>query len=158
MVPCLGVAFKPICLHKSINEQVNQGWCANLNSAYSNTKPILVFTLVVNKHFECAECANHFSCVRVFATLWTIDCQPPLFMGFSRREYWSGLPFPSPGHLPHPGIELTCLKSPALADRFFTTGATWDLGLIWWKRLLNTHKLFPPHTKPSSIYNLHLKQ
>ena len=36
---------------------------------------------------------------------WTIDCQAPLFMRFSRQEYWSGLPFPSPGDLPHPGIK-----------------------------------------------------
>ena len=36
---------------------------------------------------------------------WTVACQVPLFMGFSRQEYWSGLPFPSPGELPDPGIE-----------------------------------------------------
>ena len=42
---------------------------------------------------------------------WTIACQAPLFMGFSSQEYWSGLPFPSPGHLPDPGIEP---GSPAL--------------------------------------------
>ena len=39
------------------------------------------------------------------AALWTVDCQAPLSMGFRRQEYWSGLPFPSPGHLPDPGIE-----------------------------------------------------
>ena len=47
-------------------------------------------------------------------------------MGFSRREYWSGLPFPSPGDLPDPGIELKSLVSPALAGGFFTTRATWQ--------------------------------
>ena len=51
------------------------------------------------------------SCVRLFATLWTVARQAPLFMGFSRQEYWSGLPFPSPGDLPNPGIEP---RSPAL--------------------------------------------
>ena len=45
--------------------------------------------------------------VRFFATLWTVAHQAPLAMGFSRQEYWSGLPFPSPGHLPNPGIEPT---------------------------------------------------
>ena len=40
-------------------------------------------------------------------------------MGFSRQEYWSGLPFPFPGDLPNPGIELVSLGSPALAGRFF---------------------------------------
>ena len=45
------------------------------------------------------------SCVRLFATLWTVAHQARLSMGFSRQEYWSGLPFPSPGELPNPGIE-----------------------------------------------------
>ena len=40
-----------------------------------------------------------------FVTLWTAACQAPLSMGFPRQEYWGGLPFPSPGDLPHPGIE-----------------------------------------------------
>ena len=43
--------------------------------------------------------------LRLFATLWTVACQAPLSMGFSRQEYWSGLPCPSPGELPNPGIE-----------------------------------------------------
>ena len=47
--------------------------------------------------------------------------QVPLSMGFSSQKYWSGLPFPSPGYLPNPGIKPTSLISPALADRFFTT-------------------------------------
>ena len=42
--------------------------------------------------------------VQLFTTPWTVACQTP-FMGFARQEYWSGLPFPSPGILPHPGIE-----------------------------------------------------
>ena len=40
-----------------------------------------------------------FSCARLFAALWTVACQAPLSIEFSRQEYWSGLPFPSPGHL-----------------------------------------------------------
>ena len=47
---------------------------------------------------------SHFSHVQLFATPWTIACQAPLSMGFSRQEYWSGLPFPSPGDLPNPGL------------------------------------------------------
>ena len=43
--------------------------------------------------------------VKVFVTPWTVACQAPLSVGFSRHEYWSGLPFPSPGDLPNPGIE-----------------------------------------------------
>ena len=51
-----------------------------------------------------------------------MDSSLPESMGFSRQEYWSGLPFPSPGDLPNPGIELTSPVSPALAGGFFTTG------------------------------------
>ena len=50
--------------------------------------------------------------------------QAPLSMEFFRQEYWSGMPFPTPEDLPHPGIEPTSLPSPALAGRFFTTGVT----------------------------------
>ena len=48
---------------------------------------------------------SHFSHVRLFATLWTVAHEAPLSMGFSRQEYWSGLPSPRPGDLPDPGIE-----------------------------------------------------
>ena len=56
--------------------------------------------------------------VQLSATPWTVAHQAPLSMGFSRQDYWSGLPFPSPGDLPDPGIEPT---SPALAGGFLTT-------------------------------------
>ena len=62
-----------------------------------------------------------------------MDCSQPgsSVHGFSRQEYWSGLPFPSPGDLPDRGIESTTLTSPALADGFFTTSATWEaLGFL----------------------------
>ena len=49
--------------------------------------------------------------VRLYATPWTVACQAPLSMGFSRQDYWSGLPFPSPWDLPNSGIEP---GSPAL--------------------------------------------
>ena len=54
---------------------------------------------------------SHFSHVRLFATPWTVAHQVPLSMGFSRQEYWSGLPCPPPEDLPSPGIEPTSLKS-----------------------------------------------
>jgi len=56
--------------------------------------------------------------VRLFATLWTVAYQTPLSMGFSRQEYWSGLPFPSSGDLPDPGIKL---GSPALEAEALTS-------------------------------------
>ena len=61
--------------------------------------------------------------VRLFATPWTVTYQASLSMGFSRQEYWSGLPFPSPGDLPDPGIEP---RSPALeADALTSEPAEW---------------------------------
>ena len=50
-------------------------------------------------------------------------------MGFSKQEYWSGLPFPSPGDVPDPGIEPVSLMSPALTGRFYTTSANWEAAL-----------------------------
>ena len=79
---------------------------------------------------------SHFSHVRLFATLWTVAVQAPLSMGFSRQEYWSGLPCPPPGTLPKQGIELTSLMSPALAGGFFTTSPAWEDLTIPHKNLL----------------------
>ena len=62
---------------------------------------------------RCHACMlSHF---RLFVTLWTIANQAPLSMGFSRQEYWSGLPCPPPGDLPNLGIEPSSLTSPELA-------------------------------------------
>ena len=67
---------------------------------------------------------SHFSRVHPFVTLQTEACQAPLSMGFSRQEYWSGLPCPPPADPLHPGIEPTSFMSPALAGRFPTISAT----------------------------------
>ena len=61
--------------------------------------------------WECVCLHVLLSCVQLFAAPWTVTHQASLSMGFSRQEYWSGLPFPSPGDLPHPGVEP---GSPAL--------------------------------------------
>ena len=61
-----------------------------------------------------------------FAIPWTVAIRAPLAMGFSKQEYWSGLPFPIPGDLPGSGTEPTSLTSPAWAGRFFTTSAMWE--------------------------------
>ena len=77
----------------------------------------------------CARVCCH---VHLFATPWTEACQASLSMGFSRQEYWSGLPFPPLAHLPNLGIEPMSTVSPALAGGFFTTEppekpcATWQ--------------------------------
>ena len=71
-------------------------------------------------------CVKLLSHVHLFATPWTVARQAPLSMGFSREEYWSGLPCPPPGDLPDPGIEPKSLMSPPLAGGFLTTSATWE--------------------------------
>ena len=60
------------------------------------------------------------------ATPWTVACQAPLSMAFSRQEYWNGLPFSPPGDRPDSGIKSASLKSPALAGGFFTTSTSWE--------------------------------
>ena len=63
---------------------------------------------------------------QLFVTQWTVSCQAPLSMGFSRQEYWSGLSCPPPRDLSNPVIKpasVMSLRSPALAGRFFTTEA-----------------------------------
>ena len=65
-----------------------------------------------------------------FVNPWTTAYQALPSLGFSRQEYWSGLPFPSPGDLPNPGIELVFLVSPALAGGFFTTSTTLEGPLL----------------------------
>ena len=77
-------------------------------------------------------CLCGFSCVWLCVTLWTVALQAPLSMGFSRQEYWNGLPCPPPGDLPDPGIKPVSLKSPASAGRFFTTSTTWETLSIWY--------------------------
>ena len=71
-------------------------------------------------------CISHFSHVQLFVSLRTIACQAPLSVEFARQEYWNGFPCPSPGDLPHPGIEPASLTSPASADELFTTSTTWE--------------------------------
>ena len=62
--------------------------------------------------------------VQLFATLWTVADQAPLSMGFYKQGDWRGLPYPTPGDFAYPGVELRSLRSPVLADGFFTTSAT----------------------------------
>ena len=73
---------------------------------------------------------SRFSHVRLFVIPWTVALQAPLSMGFSRQEYWNGLPFPSPRALSDPGIEPMSLMSLGLAGGFFTTSATWDAQVV----------------------------
>ena len=67
---------------------------------------------------------NHFSCVRLYVTLWPIACQAPPWDSPARILEW--LPCSPLGDLPDPGIKPVARISPELADRFFTTSATWE--------------------------------
>ena len=79
----------------------------------------------------CACMLSCFSHVQLFVTLWTVAREDPLFMEFSRQNYWSGLPCSPPGDPPDPGIEPKSLVSPAWADGFFTTSTNWEAQLIY---------------------------
>ena len=78
----------------------------------------------------CACMLSRFSNVSLFATLWTVICQVPLSLGFSRQEYWSGLPCPPPGDLPDPGIKPVSLTSPELGGGFFTASTALEAPYI----------------------------
>ena len=71
--------------------------------------------------------------VQIFAAPQIVAHKAPLSVGFSRQEYWSGMPRLPPGDLPDPGLELLSLAAPALAGKFFTTSAAWEartVGLV----------------------------
>ena len=88
-------------------------------------KKSLKFQKVHVKIFS-AYVLSRFSHVWLCVTLSTIALQAPLSMRFSRQEWWSGLPWPSPGDLSDPGIEPMSLMTPALAGKFFTASTTWE--------------------------------
>ena len=84
--------------------------------------------LLSRKNLNTKKCLQTFMQVCVlglFATPWTIACQVPLSMGFSRQEYWSGLPCPPPEELPDPGIKPVSYVS-CIARGVFTNSATWE--------------------------------
>ena len=94
------------------------------------------------------------SCVQIFGTPWTVAYQAPQFMEFSRQEYWTGLPFPSPGDLPNPGIEPTspALQAGALRPEPPGKPVRTKLGLInyWSHDLISKECTF----KPNIYYNI----
>ena len=81
-------------------------------------------------HFPEFAQVKLFSHVWLFATPWTVACQAPLFMGFSRQEYWSGLSFPPPKDLPNPGTKPA---SPALVGGYLITEPPGKPRITYWK-------------------------
>ena len=100
--------------------------------------------------------SQSLSHVQPFATPWTIACQGSLSMGFSRQEYWSGLPWPPPGDLPHPRIEPASLRSPVLAGRFFTTSTTWEDPKAWyWQKIIFKKRVAHNWNWPNRTHSHH---
>ena len=83
-----------------------------------------------NHQYQSVCVLSHCDHVPLFVTPWTVAHKAPLYMRFSRQEYWSGVPFPPPEDLPDPGIEPTSLASSALAGMFFIISATWEASAI----------------------------
>ena len=81
----------------------------------------LIWNLVSPLTYALCLCSQLLTHVWLFATPRTMAHEAPLSMRFPKQEHWSGLPFPSPGDLPDPGIEPASLASPSLAGRFLTT-------------------------------------
>ena len=86
---------------------------------YKSIYPLIPYVCVCTY----ARVLSRFSRVRLFATSWTVARQAPLSVGFSRQEYWSGLPFPTPGDLLDPEIKA---ESPVLAGGFLKHCAIWE--------------------------------
>ena len=115
------------CMHVSYFEQLQADSSYCVSRQVSLPPPLFALLHVTLPHPSEGLCVlSHFSLVRLSETPWSIAHQFPLSRGFSRQEYWSGLPCPPPGDLPDPGIEFESLMSPALPGGFFTTNATWE--------------------------------
>ena len=104
----------------------------NIEESIRNMTQLCMLSTESETHFKynggyvhTMQCAKLLSRVRLFVTPWTVALQAPLSMGFSRQEYWSGLPCPPAGDLADPTSEPVSLMSPALAARFSTARGTW---------------------------------
>ena len=130
------------------------GWTSPGLCQQHSTEPTSPGTTLSSNQFS-DDCVCLYACMSVrrhakslqlcpaLCTPWSVAHQAPLSMGFSRQEYWSGLPCPPPGDLPDPEIEPVSLAPPALAGGFFIISATWGacLFISWtsnpvWRRIL----------------------
>ena len=90
----------------------NRAWVPS----FSPSLGVLSFEIRASAGITGACMLSHFHCVRLFVTPWTVAHQAPLSVGFSRQEYWSGLPCPPPGDLPDSGIKPVS-HTPAYVDK-----------------------------------------
>ena len=98
------------------------------------------FTLTINPHLDTDEGSSHTCFDKNSPAEGTLPlgCFLRFFLKSELQEYWGGVPFPTLGDLPNPGIKPAALVSPALAGRFFTTSAAWEA-----PKLLTNHKSKP---------------
>ena len=132
-----------MCDHET-TKQLREFWITSgsyifffLNVKYPPCKRQLVTSWhYYNSILSCFVCVCVCVCVlshgQLFVTPWTVAHQAPLSMEFSRQEYWSGLPFPTPGDLLTSETEPVSLASPALASGFLTTSATWEAHSVFY--------------------------
>ena len=124
--------FTFLCSQDLNLAKVTRQW----NSSFSYT--ISLVSCTSNKIPSASPCMCMLTCfrpVQLFLTPWTVACQAPLSMGFSRQEHWSGLPYPPPGDLPDPGMEPVSPAFPALLAN----------------SLLLSHQGNPPHLHTSFL-------
>ena len=113
---CILSRVKQITSPGWMHETSARAWCTGtLLLTFFYTRGLLwSIMLVYLLYWSTCVRAQSLSRVQLSATPWTVAHQAPLSMAFSRQAFWSGLPCPPPGHLPHPGVEPISLASPAL--------------------------------------------
>ena len=148
---CPRSKYSPFILNNVSSQFCLHSWFKPTTHLLTSTSVFPAYTLVLN---SCVICLIAVSCLVdkswlvffFFVSPWTVAQQVPLSMEFSWQENWSGLPFPSPGDLPNPGIEPL---SPALAGRFLTrrnlhNWANWGAPIIAIRRSKNG-PIISPH-------------
>ena len=123
-------------------------WCSSKRHKLWN-QSVFLYVMVLSCMFVCLLLLQ--SCL-ILCNLRACNLPGSSVHGIFQARYWSGLPHPPPGHLPDPGIKLVFLVSPALAGRFFTTGATWgalDMEIL----KVSTSKNSCADKKPSTYMN-----
>ena len=159
MVPCAQFGYYLYCPYP-------QTGCLRLFLSWNiliNVKMTVVIGFLKLKQLNngsWTETANHhISHVRLFVNLWTLACQAPQSVGFSRQEYWSGLPCPPSQDLVDPGIKPEPPMSLSLASRFFPTSTTWvtPIGFLKLKQLNNGSwmETASPHYSREIIFKRH---
>ena len=109
-----------------------KAWCAVVHGVAKNQhdlateqqQQLYTHTYTHTHIYMSMPMLSHFSQAQLFAVLWTVTYQAPLSIGFSRLEYWAGLPYPSPGNLPHRGIKPVSLMFLSFPGGSLTTSTT----------------------------------